>query len=227
MNFFKSSDNNVKSIMYIHFFCIVMILCNFFKSLRTIPLFFFSFLFYGFFSSIRLVNYKYSLKINKNIAEKLLHCCLILIVIVLISSGDFLSDPLEMSMKFIYMITKKNTLNALFMITGFLSIVYLLMDICIYSFKQNSDDKDIIKVANDNGIKEIKRVKFIFSYVKYELISTFLFIILDCNCDWIVLLGVLILSFWILPKLKNLKEELEDKLFEIKVRHIMEFKDEK
>lgn len=75
-------------------------------------------------------------------------------------------------------------------------------------------------------VDNIRGIKFIFIFIKYELIFTSLFIILDCNCDLIELFLVPVLGFWIIPTIKDIKEKIENESFKIKVKHIIESKKE-
>lgn len=223
MSLFKFNDDRVKKIMYIHFFCIFMLFFNYINNVTRNGVLLVSFLLYLISSSYRLSNYKYSLKESKSLKfiKKSFNCCFILIVIAFITNGDFLIDPLKVFMKSIYKLTKVSPVDTLFLLIGFLGVCYFsFMSICILGFKHGSDDeKSRIKVVSDNNIK---RIKSLFIFIEYELVVTFLLIVLHCNNTWIELLLVFILGFWILPTLKDVKEKIENELLKNKVKCIIE-----
>lgn len=222
MSLFKFNDDRVKKIMYIHFFCIFMLFLNYTKDIMRNSELSFIFLTYPFLSSYRFSNYKYSLKESKDVKfmKKLLNCAFTIIVIVFIIKGDLLNDPLEVFVKYIYILAKSNIFTTLFVFIGGLWLYFLMMSLCISALKNGyNDKKSSIKVASDNNIKGIK---FIFNFIKFELVFTVLLIILDCNYEWLGLLLIFILGFLILPTLKDIKENIENESFKNKVKHIIE-----
>ena len=233
-DYFKNVDSKVSKIIVLHIFCISMLTINYWQSILTTTsdYFILSYMLYVSVTTYIIFNYKYiylSLSMYKTKHYKyykflngIYNTSFILLIMILFTNKSYIdNDLMGLFIKILYDPIKNSGFGTLFiLVTLVLSLGLIDIFSAIYQYKKNFINSPIMKVDNIRGMK------FIFVFIKYELIFTFLFIILDCNCYLIELFLVPILGFWIIPTIKDIKEKIEDESFKIKIKHIIEYKKE-